>query len=294
MDVEGETLTIQYRIPEDLELIGIGGAGIVFAVDEELVLKAAIVLEPPPQDAPFPDRWLYATSTIFYAENLEKEREILRTLQRQPHQSIVEVVDASQPEGVYLRRYQELPESKCQAERIVWYQDILAALEHLHHLGIAHADLCKQNLLMDSSRRAILCDFSISAMFGTPEYRSADPSFYRSGFSNTLSASTDHFSMACLMFELECGKPPTFGRTTDGGIEFPVISTGNNFLNGIIQHAWKNDFISTPEMLQQVRSLQKEVFRTPLARLGSCAGELQKRIQTWRSDRLQGRGKMTG
>jgi serine/threonine protein kinase len=53
-------------------------------------------------------------------------------------------------------------------ERIKWSRDIAIAIQYLHEHGIRHADLGGRNLLLDSSRTILLCDFAGSGIDGEP------------------------------------------------------------------------------------------------------------------------------
>jgi serine/threonine protein kinase len=72
-------------------------------------------------------------------------------LEQQPQPNIVEATDTDRAEGIYLRKYRQLSEfdSTAQPVRILWYQDIIRALLHIHSLRIAHSDVRMDNILFD-------------------------------------------------------------------------------------------------------------------------------------------------
>lgn len=202
MDV---SLTVQYQV--GLDIIGVGTAGQVYRVDDHTVLKSCRIYERPSNNANPRALWDYASETVFHSGLLKDERAVLCLLAECPHPNIIEVIDANQPEGIYLCKYRPLSDfiPASQSDRVLWYQDIVRALLHLHTLGISHSDIRRDNILFDSSGRALLSDFSASCPFGYPI-----PSLplLSNGPFETVSDTTDHFAMGSLVYEPESGIRP--------------------------------------------------------------------------------------
>jgi serine/threonine protein kinase len=139
-----------------------------YTVDDDIVLKTCRVYEPPRDDASQRERWFYASETLFHFNLMRDERTVLRLLERRPHPNIVEAIDTDRPEGIFLRKYLQLSEldPTTQPGLVMWYQDIIRALLHIHDLGIAHSDVRMDNVLFDHQARAVLCDFSAASPFG--------------------------------------------------------------------------------------------------------------------------------
>lgn len=92
----------------NLVQLGAGVSGVVYDVDDQVVLKTRHIIEPPSTDAPRSDHWRYASDTLINNNMLEDERSILRLLQARPHRHLLEAIDTDQPEGIYLRKCKPL------------------------------------------------------------------------------------------------------------------------------------------------------------------------------------------
>ena len=173
------TFNIRLQPQFDLGVAGVGAASQVYKVDDDVVLKARRVFEPPTSDASSRDQWFYASESLFHFNLLEDERTVMRLLQQRPHSNIVEAINTDHDEGIYLRRHLPLSELKVpvQQGRILWYQDITRALVHIHKLGIAHTDLRIDNILFDQYSHAFLCDFSAASPFGHSNPACPTPGF---------------------------------------------------------------------------------------------------------------------
>ena len=136
-------LTVQYQ--HGLDIVGVGATGQVYDVDDDIVLKAGRIYEPPSDQATPQASTDYASETIFHAGISKDEKIVMGLLQKQPHRNIVQVIETVHPEGVYLRKYERLPVPGeiSQSDRIRWYQDIIRALSHIHYFKIAHCDIRK-------------------------------------------------------------------------------------------------------------------------------------------------------
>lgn len=281
------SLTIQYQ--NGLEIIGVGAAGQVYDVNEHTVLKACRIYQPPSTTAPARILWDYASETVFHYGILKDERAVLRLLADRPHPNIIEVIDVDQQEGLYLRKYRQFSEliPASQVERILWYQDILRALSHLHTLGVTHSDIRIDNILFDIGCHALLSDFGASCPFGYP-----NPSLplLTNGISDTVSDATDRFAMASMVYELETGVRPDISIDKNNDLCFPAIQTGDVGLDSLIKNAWEGSFDSTLAMLRHAQKLGSvRDIREPTMQSVSKA-ELRGRVHSWRNDRINEHG----
>lgn len=280
--------TVHLHPQQDLERVGIGASAQVYQVDDQIVLKASWLFEHPGSTASQNDQWHYASDTLFQANLLQNERFVLRLLQHQPHPHIIEALDTSQPEGIYLRRYASFPdELPAQSYRIRWYRDLTDALCHLHSLGVAHADIRIENILFDRDR-ATLCDFSAACPFGEANAVFPDPPLPINGPSAVMCEATDMFAMASLIFQIEHQCKPELSLDASGNLALPRIQTGHPALDAVIRTSWLGGYQYTTEMLEGLNSL------------GTCSLDIQAsesteglrpQIKNWREDRVKKFGK---
>jgi hypothetical protein len=292
---EHVTYTVRPLFQSDLKIVGIGASGQVYEVDDEIVLKSCRIFEQPGNEASDSDRYHYASDTIFHFSLLQDERFIFRLLQQWPHPHIAEAIDTDQAEGIFLRRYQPLPEGEIPAQptRIRWYRDIADALCHLHKLGIAHGDVRIDNVLFDNQGSAVLCDFSAASPFGQSNLIISDLPLPVNGPSPILSEATDMFAMGSLLFQVEHGIRPELSVGRDGELILPRIQTNHQGIDAVIRNAWLGHYNSTSEMLENLHSLDAQIVQgvddtqihsEPIA-------SLKERVRAWRKSRENNIGK---
>lgn len=289
--------TTRLRPQSNLVLLGVGASGQVYQVDEHVVLKTSRIFEPPPNDAPPQDRYLYASDTFYHFNLMQDERAVSRLLEQRPHPNIVQFIDTDHPEGIYLRRYRPLSQVEpmpVQSVRIQWYRDILSALLHLHSLGIAHSDVRVDNIVFNydtttSDVHVYLCDFSTSCPFGEPN--PAFPHPYDpvpvNGLAETVSEVTDLFAMGSLIYRMEHGGKPKFSIDDRGALVLPEVQTGHDGLDAVICRAWLGQYSSTAEMLKHVESFLNGQSRSA-GRSDSdqiTREPLRDRVRQWREQR---------
>ncbi len=109
------------------------------------------------------------------------------------------------------QRQGALPESRV----LVWYDQILQAVEYLHGRGVIHRDIKPANIRIDPTGQAVLVDFGIAKVFQTGQAtmsgaRSmgsagfAAPEQYRGGTDRR----SDIYSLGATLYALLTGKPP--------------------------------------------------------------------------------------
>lgn len=288
------TITIQQQ--QGLNIIGVGAAGQVYEIDENIVLKSGRVYKPPEDNASGLDMWRYASDSIFHFELIEQERTIYKLLQSNPHPNLAEPVDTSYAEGIYLRRYKDAqkPNRATRAQRISLYLDLLRGLNHLHQLKIAHSDLRFENILFNSVGQAVICDFSASASFGAPNPAAPSPGNPNpipiNGPADHVSDATDRFSLASLMFFYEVGTKPLLFVREDGSLLLPQFTVPDTDIGSIITRAWKGEFASTTDMLQHVQSLSVQKH-LPDRQYTVPVQSLRLKVSQWRTQRLEKYGK---
>ncbi|KAL5362532.1 hypothetical protein BJX96DRAFT_166738 [Aspergillus floccosus] len=277
-----------------LESVGKGASGEVYKITDDIVLKTSQIFEPPSDASSVRARWSYASETLFHTTLTNDERTVLTILQKHPHphSCIAEAIDTHYPEGIYFRKYKQLADITIpdQPGRIRWYVNILTALSHLHAIGIAHSDVRMANLLFDASgRHAYLCDFSTCSPFGKPNLAYPYPGFELPTdiVSELASDKTDRFILGSLIYQLEHGARARLVTDRSGSLVMPVIRTGSDVLDGIIEKAWLGKYISTAQMLEDMRSLTAGTGHEsygPNAH-GRSMESLRMSIREWRRSR---------
>ena len=150
---------------EILELIGIGGMGVVYKARQPK-LDRVVALKLLPQS--------HGADPAF-AERFHREA---RVLARLTHPHIVSVFDFGESggfcyllmefvDGVNLRQAMQAGRfSPAQALAIV--PDICSALQYAHDQGVLHRDIKPENILLDGQGRVKIADFGIAKLVGDP------------------------------------------------------------------------------------------------------------------------------
>ncbi|XP_063620184.1 serine/threonine-protein kinase fused [Cydia splendana] len=154
-------------------------------------------------------------------KNLRQECDIQRTLE---HPNIIRMIDSfdTESELVVVTEYAEkelhsiLAKEGClneeQVKKITW--DLVSALYYLHSHRVLHRDLKPQNVLLDSSGCAKLCDFGLARIMtnsthiltsikGTPLYMAPELIDEK-----PYDHQADLWSLGCIVYELMAGQPP--------------------------------------------------------------------------------------
>jgi serine/threonine-protein kinase len=194
------------------DLLGQGGMARVYRAHQtHLDRDVAIKVLPP-----------YYASDQNFVDRFELEA---RSLARLSHPHIVVVHDAGDERGLLyiimeyvaggnLRDYMTQSMSLREVTRII--KEVAGALEYAHERGIIHRDVKPVNVLMDSSKRAVLSDFGIAKVMatsavvtrsgagvGTPEYMS--PEQCRGG---QVDARSDIYALGVMLYEMLTGHTP--------------------------------------------------------------------------------------
>ena len=195
-----------------------GGMGVVYeAVQTALGRRVALkVLHP---------------HLVAFPEVLERFRREAKVLAKLEHPHAVRVFDfLSEPQPTLVMEFIEGESADARLERVKRFplalvaqvaDQVLSVLEVAHALGIVHRDLKPANLMFDASRPdpfVRVVDFGIAllqsaatderltkagnvpgtAAYMSPEQASGEP----------LDARSDQYALACVLFELLCGRAP--------------------------------------------------------------------------------------
>ncbi|XP_038215972.1 serine/threonine-protein kinase fused [Zerene cesonia] len=154
-------------------------------------------------------------------KSLRQECDIQRQLN---HPNIIRMIDSfdTESELVVVTEYAEkelhsiLAKEGClnedQVKKITW--DLVSALYYLHSHRVLHRDLKPQNVLLDSTGRAKLCDFGLARIMtnathiltsikGTPLYMAPELIDEK-----PYDHQADLWSLGCIVYELMAGQPP--------------------------------------------------------------------------------------
>ena len=209
----GTRLAGRYRI---LELVGVGGMGMVYrAEDEQLGLTVAVkVLRP---------------DLAQHGRRLERFKQELVLARQVSHPNVVRIHDiGSDGEIVFLtmdfvagRPLNELiaAEGRLSPERAVGIaRQVAAGLAVAHDAGVVHRDLKPGNVLVDDSGRAAISDFGVArslagpgptlpgAVVGTLDYLSPEQAR-----SSEVDGRADLYALGILLHEMLTGELPFAG-----------------------------------------------------------------------------------
>jgi len=286
-------LCIPYQL--GMPLLGYGGSGQVYEINDTIVLKSPLIYELLPGYTTA-DQDDYKCMTTYSYRAIEHEKSVFRKLGS--HRNIVHALATNHPEGIYLQKHGQLREkmrepSVSWLKRLLWYQDMASALLHLHSLNLAHADVRLPNWLCDGTDCAILCDFTSTEEIGTKNEIATideDGIVDLNGLSSTLSDATDRFAFSSLIYEMETGE---MARITapSGKLRLPPVQTGCPDLDLIIWKGWRGTFTSTSDLLRDLKILGlskgcTDERATPELNLGNDVFNLE----LWRQSREQEHG----
>ena len=265
----GTLLAGRYRL---LDLLGVGGMGMVFrARDEELGVDVAVkVLRT--EAAPSAD--------------LEGLRERLRSElllgRRVSHRHVVRIHDLGQ-DGEHFFLTMDLiagrslesvlrSEGRLEVERAVAVgRQIADGLDAAHREGVVHRDLKPANVLLDAEDRAYLTDFGVAkslqsagvtvmgGVVGTPDYLSPEQAR-----GEGVDARSDLYAFGILLFEMLSGELPFDGGTWNERLARRVAGAPSRDLGALAPE--------TPRFLRGI--IARCLERRPAARYPDAAALL--------------------
>ncbi|XP_013186649.2 serine/threonine-protein kinase fused [Amyelois transitella] len=242
-------------------------------------------------------------------KNLRQECDIQRQLN---HPNIIRMIDSfdTESELVVVTEYADkelhsiLAKEGClneeQVKKITW--DLVSALYYLHSHRVLHRDLKPQNVLIDSTGRAKLCDFGLARIMtnsthiltsikGTPLYMA--PELIEE---KPYDHQADLWSLGCIVYELMAGQPPFCTMSIwqlvrmikHKPVQWPTfISTeARSFLQGLLHKdpmkrmSWpeilKHDFVNGHVLILPEDVQSESPFTKPLTHSQQEAKQLQR------------------
>jgi serine/threonine protein kinase len=261
------------RIPnlEVLELLGVGGMGVVYKGRQPMLdrLVAIKVIRPD-----------QGSDDDFQARFVREAR----TLAKLMHPYIVTVFDFGKSGDLYYLVMEYVEGSSLRqllADRALSSRDILdyvpqmtEELEHAHEVGVVHRDVKPENVLVDRRGRVRLVDFGLakltgpSALGAPTDHRVAGTLGYMAPEQISDPETVDHradiYSTGVVFYEMLTGELPGSERTP------PSSKTGvDKQLDPIVLRALDPDRERRYQEVRQLRSDLVEVTRTPESIVGS-------------------------
>ncbi|XXG98936.1 hypothetical protein Hte_005269 [Hypoxylon texense] len=200
-----------------------------------------------------------------FLEGFETEKRVYARLGK--HKNIVNVVQMDE-RALYLKRakygclwlYYKEGGTVSFMEKMKWSHDVAETLEYLHQKNVRHADLSGKNLLINSARDILLCDFGGSSIDDHKALAKAEGGYHHpdeAEWSAPTIRSEIH-SLGSVIFEIMTGKKPHDGleehevrQLIEQG-KYPDVS--NVPLKDTIEKCWKGVFHSAAEVAQEIRS----------------------------------------
>jgi len=199
----------RYRL---LELLGEGGAGVVFrARDEELGRDVALKM--------------LKTAQSFSETQVERFLREARTAARLRHPGIATVHETGRDQDVLYYTMELVPGRPFDPrrgtlpERVALLSKVARAIHYAHENGILHRDLKPGNILVDDQGQPRVLDFGLSrdaaapgsltqtgAVFGTPAYMAPEQAEGRD-----VAATADVYALGTLLYESLTGHVPFDG-----------------------------------------------------------------------------------
>jgi WD40 repeat protein/tRNA A-37 threonylcarbamoyl transferase component Bud32 len=151
------------------------------------------------------------------------------------HPNIVPIYDSGQIDGqsfiaakwIEGRTLRELVQQNLPEFRVAagWIEKLAGALAYAHRNGVIHRDIKPANIMLGSDGEPQIMDFGLAkrlnddagmttdgSILGTPAYMSPEQAW---GRTKEIEASTDQYSLGCVLYSLLCGKRPFEGPISE-------------------------------------------------------------------------------
>ncbi len=194
------------------------------------------------------------------------ERRIYQRLGK--HCNLVKVIEMDQY-GIWLERalhgslrqyYMEGGKATLE-ERLQWCENVARVLGFVHQKNVRHADLSGRNLLIDSNKRILLCDFSGSSIddeaatiMAEDGYRHPDEKEYKGP-----TIRCEIHALGSTIYEIMTGKEPhqglekeTIRKLLEDG-QYPDVSEVS--LGHVIRGCWDGSFGSAVQVAEQIAGI---------------------------------------
>lgn len=103
---------------------------------------------------------------------------------------------------------------------------------------------------------------------------------------------TDQFAMGSLIYEWETGVRPEISLGDHESLILPQIHTGHDGLDALIENAWRAQYTSTEDMLEDAECLNAVQDRRGPVESPISKEELIARITRWRKNREEQHGNL--
>ncbi|KAF2272871.1 kinase-like protein [Westerdykella ornata] len=264
----GPHLSIDYQ---KLVFLAAGSSGIVYAIDEEKVLKE------------------------YHSEGIDVERRAFERLGL--HRNIVRCFGAID-NGIILERGQSLrkviEESGAEQipldKRIRWLQEAAEGTRYLHEKGIIHADVGCNNWIIVHGRLKII-DFEGCSIDGEEAGACYEWFSYRQS-TPVISRKTDIFAFGCAVYEVMTGRQPhqELAASDDRMLRIKQLYADNHFpevenipLGSLMQGCWHGTFTSMDEVLQDLEVAGVPVTRKADSGVQSVMATIFDYLASWRT-----------
>ncbi len=210
-----------------LREIGRGGMSVVWeAFDNELRRRVAVKFLTTVRSQPSAPPMAEEDETLrrFYRE--------AQTAARLKHPNIVDIFEVNVREGMHyiameyvdgLTLNEAVAAQKLDRRASVTVlRDSARAVQFAHEAGVIHRDVKPQNIMVDTTGRAVVMDFGLArnvqeserltlsgVAIGTPSYMSPE---HAQGSKGQLDPRSDVYSLGAILFELLTGRPPFLGE----------------------------------------------------------------------------------
>jgi serine/threonine protein kinase len=243
--------------PDDLfsfinaKVIGHGGSGTVFEMDEWWVIKVFTDDEEGQTD-------------------LRREREIFDKLQSDVFSDEVVRFKEQKGSGLVLehlettlrQRLMQRPPSSKDDLATRWARQTCKGLAFLHQHGVIHGDIGCQNILLDSRDNAKICDFAGSKIgdkdaWISYEVRSQDPRY----FGKQPTIKTEIFAFGSVLFELWTSRAPYFGEAATTvrqkflDQQYPLSEIKDQKMGRIVEKCWTECYEHVLEIYKELEPL---------------------------------------
>jgi TolB-like protein len=261
------TLGSEYHVGHEL---GGGGMARVFVAEDERLHRRIVVKVLSPD--------------LAAGVSVDRFRREIQVAGRLHHPHIVRVLDAGQSSALLyytmplidgeslralLARERQLPLDRA----LTIARDLGDALDYAHRENIVHRDIKPDNILVESSGRAMVTDFGIARAIekaadiesvtstgltlGTPTYMSPE----QATAERSIDGRSDQYSLACVLYEMLAGAPPFTATTARALIAMHVSERPRSLL------------VVRPDLPTHVdAALQKALAKAPADRF-RCVGD---------------------
>lgn len=240
----------QDDLPPIETLLGGGVSGVIYALDDDTVLKTATGLYTSVHDIEV-ERRIY--------ERLGFHPCILRCIRVEPRGLVLERLVC--PLRKHLRDLHQKGDVPSDDHVRKWAGQIVDGLGYIHSKGVLQADIGCHNLLLDKNDDLKLCDFGGASIDGEKptvcyERRSQHPNI------EGPDVATEIFALGTTLYEMSTAKPP-YSKINSATGEIQRLYAAEEFpdvehlmLGKIVQKCWRGSYESTADIafdLRQVR-----------------------------------------